>query len=101
MSCASHGRIALSSRSLGEIHVRAREDLLEDVLRVGLRQSERLDRDRVDVAGEALDELTPRVVVPLAAAGDELCVSLGNLHARIKAYSAAGAEADSRLTGLT
>ena len=84
MSWASQGRIAASSRS-AQVLVGAGEDLLEDILRVVLGEAERLDGDRVDVAGEALDELAPRVVVALAAAGDELRVGLDNVHARIKA----------------
>ena len=81
VSWASQGRIAASFRSFGEILVRAGEDLLEHVLGVRVGRPERLDRDRVDVAGEAIDELAPRVVVSRAAAGDELCVGFGDGHA--------------------
>ena len=65
---------------LRQVLVRAGEHLLEHVLGVRLGQAERLDRDRVDVAREALDELAPRVVVSRAAAGDELCVGFGDWH---------------------
>ena len=54
--------------------VRAREDLLEDVLRVVLGQPEPLHGDRVHVAGEPLDELPPGAFVAGAAARDELGV---------------------------
>jgi hypothetical protein len=50
--------------------VDACEHLLEDVLGVVRRQPERLHRDRVDVAGEALDQLVPRGLVPGTAPGD-------------------------------
>ena len=42
-----------------EMGVDAREDVLEDVLRVVLGEAEALRADRVDVAREALDELVP------------------------------------------
>src|SRR5207253_2128258 len=58
----------------GQVLVRAREDLLEDVLRVVLGQPEGLDGDRIDVAGEALDQAVPGVAVAASAAGDELRV---------------------------
>ena len=51
--------------------VDAGEDVLEDVLGVLLAEAEALHRDRVDVAREALDQLTPGVVVARAAACDE------------------------------
>jgi hypothetical protein len=50
--------------------VDAREDVLENVLRILLRQPKRLDGDRVDVTGEPLDQLTPGLVVALSTAGD-------------------------------
>jgi hypothetical protein len=54
-----------------EPFVDAREDVLVNVLGVLRRQAEGLDGDRVDVAGEALDELAPGLVVAAAAAGDQ------------------------------
>src|SRR6266850_1728709 len=48
------------------------EDLLEDVFGVLVAQPEALARDRVDVAGEALDESRPGFLVAVAAEGDEL-----------------------------
>jgi hypothetical protein len=50
---------------------RAREHLLEDVLGIVGAQSESLTDDRIHVAGEAVDELTPGLLVARAAAGDE------------------------------
>src|SRR6185503_6794282 len=44
---------------LAEVLPGAGEDLLEDVLRVGLREPVDADRDRVHVAGEPVDELSP------------------------------------------
>ena len=52
-----------------------REDLLEDVLGVVLGQPERLDRDRVDVAREPLDQRAPGFLVAAAAKRDELGVA--------------------------
>src|SRR3954467_4518850 len=60
---------------LVEVLVCPGEDFLEDVLGVGLRQAERLHRDGVHVAGEALDELPPGGLVAGAAARDELAVT--------------------------
>ena len=54
--------------------VHPREDVLEDVLGVLLREPETANRDRVDVAREALDELVPGLGVALATARDELGV---------------------------
>jgi hypothetical protein len=65
---------------LVEVLVRAREHFLEDVLRVGLGQPERLDRDRVDIAREALHQLAPRLLVAGAAARDELAVTQSRGH---------------------
>ena len=48
-----------------------REYVLEDILRVVGSEPETLDGDGVDVAGEALDELPPSLVVAFTAAGDE------------------------------
>src|SRR6478672_7141175 len=48
------------------------EDLLEDVLGVLIPQTEALARDRIDVAGEALHESRPRILVAATAEGDEL-----------------------------
>ena len=55
--------------------VDAREDLLEDVLCVVLREAEALDRDRVDVPREALDELAPSVAVTFATPRNEAGVA--------------------------
>src|SRR2546425_1790262 len=55
-----------------EVLVRAREDLLEDVLRRVLLEPEALHADRIHVAGEVLHELAPRLLVAGAAAADEL-----------------------------
>jgi hypothetical protein len=60
--------------------VDAGEDLLEDVLGVVGREPERLGRDRVDVAGEALDELVPGGRLSASAPGDELRVGCGFCH---------------------
>ena len=65
---------------LVQVLVGASEDLLEDVFCVMLRHLEALNRDRVDVAGEAVDQLAPGVVVAGAAPGDQL--SVGQLHAQ-------------------
>ena len=54
--------------------VRAREDLLEDVLGVLVREPVRLGRDRVDITGEALDEDVPGLGLAGAAARDQICV---------------------------
>jgi hypothetical protein len=51
--------------------VHTREHVLEDVLRVLRRKPKSLDRDGVDVAGKALDQLTPGLVVALSTAGDQ------------------------------
>ena len=56
--------------------VGAREYFLVDVFRVGIAETEALNRDRVDVTGEAVDELAPGVLVAVTAAGDQLCVRL-------------------------
>ena len=71
VSWAIHGphRVVVAERA--EPLVDAGEDVLEDVLGVLLAQAEALDRDRVDVAREALDQLAPGIVVARAAAGDE------------------------------
>ena len=63
-----------------QVLVHAREDLLEDVLRVVLREPEGLDADRVDVAREAIHQLVPRGLIPTAAPRDELCVRQGARH---------------------
>src|SRR2546428_9456925 len=55
--------------------VRAREHFLEDVLGVRLRQPECLDRDRVDITREALDEVCPGLLVSRPAPRDELAVA--------------------------
>ena len=57
-----------------ETLVRAHEDVLEDVLRLGIRKPEALEGDAVDVAGVALDELRPGRLVARAAARDEIAV---------------------------
>src|SRR5919201_6754611 len=54
--------------------VGAREDLLEDVLRVLLGEPKGLNRDREHVAREALHELAPGLVLPGSAASDERSV---------------------------
>src|SRR5262245_33256558 len=59
---------------LVEMLVGPRENLLKHVLCVVLRQLERLDGDRVDVAREALDELVPGFLVAGAAARHQLPV---------------------------
>ena len=63
-----------------ELLVGAREDLLEGVLGGMLGERERAREDRVHVAGEALDEQLPGVVVARAAAGDELGVGWRGRH---------------------
>jgi hypothetical protein len=65
---------------LVQMLVRTREDFLEDVLGVGLRQPEGLDRDRVHVAREALHQLAPGLGVAGPAAGDELAVTQRRSH---------------------
>src|SRR6266542_330723 len=73
---------------LVEILVDPREALLEDVLGVGLGQAKGLHRDPVDVSGETLDQLAPGVLVPCAAARDELRIGRGGLHGPpIKSHS--------------
>jgi hypothetical protein len=54
--------------------VDAREDLLEDVLRVVLGKPERLGCDRVDVPREPIDECAPGCLVAAPTAVDELRV---------------------------
>ena len=82
VSWAIHGRIASSLRQAVEMLVHAREDVLEHVLGVVWRQPERLHRDRVDIAREALHELVPGGLVAGAAARDELGVGGGGFHCR-------------------
>src|SRR5919198_1093909 len=65
---------------LVQVLVRTREDLLEDVLGVRLRQPEGLHGDGVDVAREALDQLVPRLLIACPAAGDELAVTQRRRH---------------------
>src|SRR5437868_1721196 len=48
------------------------ENLLEDVLGVMFAESEPLRRDRIDVARETLHERRPRLLIAVAATGDEL-----------------------------
>ena len=62
-------RLVVAERA--EPFVDAGEDVLEDVLGVLLAEAEALDRDRVDVARETVDELAPGVVVARTAACDE------------------------------
>jgi hypothetical protein len=57
-----------------ELHIDLREDVLEDVLRVGGRQAEALRADRIDVAREPLDEDVPCLLFAAPATGDELRV---------------------------
>src|SRR5207244_4279114 len=57
-----------------EVLVRPGEDLLEHVLRVCVAQPKALSRDRVDVAGEPLDQLAPGLLVAAPAARDERSV---------------------------
>src|ERR671918_1300782 len=71
---ADPGPDRLVGAELLEVLVRAREDLLEDLLGVLLAEPVRLAADGVDVPREARDELAPRVLVAAAAAGDELGV---------------------------
>ena len=58
----------------GQLLVGAYEDLLEGVLRRMRGEREPAREDRVHVAGEALDEQRPGVVVACSAASDELGV---------------------------
>jgi 3-oxoacyl-[acyl-carrier protein] reductase len=81
---------------LVQMLIGAGEDLLEDVLSVVLWQPEGLDDDRVDIAGEALDQLTPGLVVARPAAGDQLRVRRNGLHGWIKAHSALRGKAGRR-----
>ena len=73
-----------------QVLVDAREDLLEDVLRVVLREPECLDGDGIDVAGEALDELVPGRLVAGPAACHELRIRQGARHGTIKTHFQAG-----------
>ena len=66
---------------LVEALVRSREHLLEDVLGIGVREAVALDSDRVDVAGEAFDEVRPCLLVAGAAARDQLGVGEAGDHA--------------------
>jgi hypothetical protein len=66
-------RLVLAERV--EPLVDPREDLLEDVLGVVLGEPERLDRDRVDIAREPLDERVPGFLVAAAAKRDEFGVA--------------------------
>src|SRR5436305_781579 len=63
-----------------ELLVGACEDLLEGVLRRMCREGEPAREDRVHVAGEALDEQRPGVVVACSAASDELGVGWHDRH---------------------
>src|SRR5919106_2612301 len=84
-----------------EMLVRAREDLLEDVLGVVLAQAEGLRADRVDVTREAADQLAPRGLVAGAAARDHTRVGKGReLHEAMKAESAPGGKIAPRLPVL-
>src|SRR5207247_9797334 len=65
-----------------QVFVGTREDLLEDVLGVRLRQAKGLDRDRIDVAGEALDEIRPGLLVALPAPRDQLAIAERRRHGR-------------------
>ena len=51
------------------------EHFLEDVLGIGTLEIEALNANRVDVAGEPLDEDVPGLAAVVAAASDELCVA--------------------------
>ena len=53
---------------------------MEDVFRVRFREPKGLDGNRVHIAGEAIDELAPGIVVARTAACNELSVSFDNLH---------------------
>ena len=59
VSCAIHGRKAESSRGVSR-RMKAREDVLEHVLRVLVAETEAANRNGVDVPRVALDELVPR-----------------------------------------
>src|SRR5919204_4653858 len=62
--------------------VGACEDFLEDILGVVGAQAETLPDDRVDVAGEAVDELAPRRLVACAAPSNEPGIGQRSEHAR-------------------
>src|SRR5262249_47290872 len=69
-----------------EVLPRPHEDVLEDVLRLGIGQPEALERDPVDIARVAFDKRGPRRLVALAAARDEITVGqVFGLHAVILA----------------
>ena len=70
-----------------EVLVRAREHLLEDVVGVRLGQRNACG-DRVDVAGIAVDERTPALVVAVTATRDELRVGQLVVHRSIIALPA-------------
>ena len=72
----------------GEVLVRAREHLLEHVVGVRLGQPERLHGDRVDVAGVAIDEHAPGVVVAAATTSDQLRIGQLVVHRTIIALPA-------------
>lgn len=57
---------------IGETLVKAGERVLEDVLRIGGGQPVDARRDRIDVAGKALDQLCPGKIVAFATTSDEL-----------------------------
>ena len=63
-----------------EVFVGTRKDLLEDVLGVRLRQAKGLDRDRVDIAREALDEIRPNLLVTGPASRDKLAIAERRRH---------------------
>src|SRR5439155_19942079 len=63
-----------------EILVRAREDFLEDVLGVCLRQPESLYGNRVDVAREPFDQLGPGLLVARPTACHELTIAERRRH---------------------
>ena len=64
--------------------VRAREHLLEDILGIVLLKPVDPHRDRVHVAGEAVDQLLPGLLVAVSTAGDQVGVGyLGQRHYRL------------------
>ena len=75
VSWAIHGRTALVVAQTAELLEDLGEHVLEDVLGVLRPEPEALAADRVDVPRESLDELVPRLVVPVAAARDEILVA--------------------------
>ena len=70
------GADGVVATELRQLLVRAREDFLEDILRILRTKSEPPYADGEDIAREPFDELVPGVGITRAAAGDELRVAL-------------------------